>query len=153
MTLDISVDVGAPTPPYEQIRSQIAGYVHGGLLADGARLPTMRALAADLGVATGTVARAYAELEAAGLVASRRRTGTVVTAGAARPAEDAVRQAAAELAQRAREGGVDRETVLAIVRAALLQPDTATAAVPEDDGRRAGPGQVRRTRPSPAQGM
>ncbi len=119
MALDITVDVKAPTPPYEQIRGQIAGYVRGGLLRDGDRLPTMRALAADLGVATGTVARAYAELEAAGLVTSRRRTGTVVTGTAPVPAEEAVRAAADELAARAREAGVDGETVLAIVRTAL----------------------------------
>ena len=124
MALDITVDVKAATPPYEQIRSQIAAYVQGGLLTAGARLPTMRALAADLGVATGTVARAYAELEAAGLVASRRRTGTVVAAGVAhRPrSEQRVREAAAVLARTAAEDGVDAETVLALVRAALVQP-------------------------------
>ncbi|GAB3355914.1 GntR family transcriptional regulator [Modestobacter lapidis] len=123
MALDITVDVQAATPPYEQIRSQIAAYVQGGLLADGTRLPTMRALAADLGVAVGTVARAYAELEAAGLVASRRRTGTVVTGPAAPVSarEDGVRAAAADLAARAQQDGVDGETVLAIVRAALLR--------------------------------
>jgi GntR family transcriptional regulator len=127
MALDITVDVKSPTPPYEQIRSQIAAYVHGGVLTSGARLPTMRALAADLGVATGTVARAYAELEAAGLVASRRRTGTVVTGPARRPAEDEVRRTATRLAVQAREAGLDGETVLAIVRAALVrsaQPGT-----------------------------
>jgi GntR family transcriptional regulator len=121
-TLDITVDVKSPTPPYEQIRSQIAGYVHGGLLADGDRLPTMRALAADLGVATGTVARAYSELEAAGLVASRRRLGTVVTAPVRAPAEDEVRRTAAQLTAQARAAGVDSETVLAIVRGALRTP-------------------------------
>ncbi|MGY1623679.1 GntR family transcriptional regulator [Geodermatophilus sp. SYSU D00965] len=122
MALDITVDVGAAIPPYEQIRSQIAAYVHAGLLPEGARLPAMRALAADLGVATGTVARAYAELEAAGLVASRRRTGTVVTGrGPAAPAEEQLRRTAGELAVQARSLGVDGETVLAIVRAALLQ--------------------------------
>src|SRR4051794_41438347 len=105
MALDITVDVKAATPPYEQIRSQIAAYVHSGLLNDGARLPTMRALAADLGVATGTVARAYSELEAAGLVASRRRTGTVVTRPAERPAEEEVRRTATRLAVQAREAG------------------------------------------------
>ena len=89
VSLDISVDVKSPTPPYEQIRSQIAAYVQSGLLPDGARLPTMRALAADLGVATGTVARAYSELEAAGLIASRRRTGTVVIGPGPRAAEEA----------------------------------------------------------------
>jgi len=120
--LDITVDVRAATPPYEQIRSQIAAYVDAGLLAEGTRLPTMRALAADLGVATGTVARAYAELEAAGLVASRRRTGTVVTG---RPpavrAEDRLQRLADDLAAQARVSGVDGEAVLALVRAALLR--------------------------------
>ena len=121
--LDITVDVKDPTPPYEQIRSQIAAYVHGGLLARDTRLPTMRALAADLGVATGTVARAYAELEAAGLVASRRRTGTVVTGTrTVLPDDAAVREAAAVLARRARESGMDGDTVLAIVRSALARP-------------------------------
>ncbi|MGY1630781.1 GntR family transcriptional regulator [Geodermatophilus sp. SYSU D01186] len=121
MALDITVDVAAATPPYEQIRRQIAAYVDAGLLAEGARLPTMRALAADLGVAVGTVGRAYAELEAAGLVASRRRTGTVVTGRPKAPAEEELRRAAADLAARARAAGVDGETVLAIVRAALLR--------------------------------
>ena len=127
MALDITVDVKAATPPYEQIRGQIAAYVQSGLLADGARLPTMRALAADLGVAPGTVARAYAELEAAGLVASRRRTGTVVTAGSgARPVgEERVREAAAVLARTARADGVAPETVLALVRAALVRQPTS----------------------------
>jgi GntR family transcriptional regulator len=121
--LDITVDVTSPTPPYEQIRGQIATFVRAGLLAEGARLPTMRALAADLGVATGTVARAYAELEAAGLVASRRRTGTVVTGRrvAPDPVEQRLRATAEQLVREAREGGVDGETVLAIVRAALVQ--------------------------------
>ena len=123
-SLDITVDVQAPTPPYEQIRSQIAAYVEGGLLSDGARLPTMRALAADLGVATGTVARAYAELEAAGLVASRRRTGTVVTAPALRPADEQLRRTATQLAVQARDAGLDGESVQAIVRAALLRVTT-----------------------------
>jgi GntR family transcriptional regulator len=122
VALDITVDVGSPVPPYEQIRRQIADYVGSGLLAPGTRLPTMRALAADLGVAVGTVGRAYAELEAAGLVASRRRTGTVVTGGPARAGrgEQRVREAAAELAARARESGMDADAVLAVVRAALL---------------------------------
>jgi GntR family transcriptional regulator len=123
VALDINVDVGSPVPPYEQIRRQVADYVGSGLLAPGARLPSMRALAADLGVAVGTVGRAYAELEAAGLVASRRRTGTVVTGGPVSAGDDErrVRQAAAELAARARESGMDADAVLTIVRAALLQ--------------------------------
>ena len=121
--MDITVDLSSPTPPYEQIRAQIAGLVHGGLLLDGARLPTMRALAADLGVAVGTVARAYRELEAAGLVASRRRTGTVVTSPpAARSAPSVpadVQAAATELAAQAAAAGLDVDATVAVLRSAF----------------------------------
>ena len=121
MAPDIAVDLSSPVPPYEQIRAQIATYVDGGLLAPATRLPTIRALAADLGVAAGTVARAYTELEAAGLVVSRRRTGTVVAARTTAPVADGVRDAADELAARARAGGLSEETVVALVRAALAR--------------------------------
>jgi GntR family transcriptional regulator len=124
MALDITVDVGAAIPPYEQIRSQIAAFVQAGMLPEGTRLPAMRALAADLGVATGTVARAYAELESAGVVTSRRRTGTVVAASlpAAATADERVRRAAAQLVEQARAAGLDGDAVLALVRAAWVRP-------------------------------
>jgi GntR family transcriptional regulator len=131
MALAITIDLKSATPPFEQIRSQIAAYVQGGLLADGARLPTMRALAADLGVATGTVARAYSELEAGGLIVSRRRTGTVVVGSPPVPAaEAAVRRAAAELVAQSRAAGLDGDTVLAIGRGALLQRDVEPGLTP-----------------------
>jgi GntR family transcriptional regulator len=115
----VAVDLTAPTPPYEQIRAQVAGHVATGGLRAGDRLPTVRALAADLGVANGTVARAYRELEAAGVVVSRRRTGTVVAEGA-RGREDAdLRGLATDLAERARADGLDDERVVDLVRGAL----------------------------------
>ena len=55
-------------PPYEQIRSQIARQVADGELPPGTKLPTVRALAATLGIAPNTVARAYRELEHSGVV-------------------------------------------------------------------------------------
>ncbi|GAA3698721.1 hypothetical protein GCM10022377_09660 [Zhihengliuella alba] len=79
MTVSVTIDLEAPTPPYEQIRQQIAASIMLGDLGPGERLPTVRALAADLGVSTGTVNRAYRELESKGLIASRRRAGTVVS--------------------------------------------------------------------------
>ena len=123
MALDITVDVRSAVPPYEQIRGQIATLVDGGLLPPGTRLPTIRALAADLGIAVGTVARAYTELEAAGIVTSRRRTGTMVAERTPQPApvDDGVRNAAAELAARARASGLSEQTVVALVRAALAR--------------------------------
>jgi GntR family transcriptional regulator len=116
--VDIAVDLASPTPPYEQVRVQIAAAISSGRLGVGIRLPTIRALAADLGLATGTVARAYRELETVGLVASRRRAGTVVT-GSPVPAAADVHQAAVELAARAQRAGMDAETTIALLRTAL----------------------------------
>ena len=78
------VDTTDPTPPYEQLRRQLTDLIGSGVLAPGSRLPPLRQLAADLGLAVGTAGRAYRELEAAGLVVSRRGGGTRVAAGAAR---------------------------------------------------------------------
>lgn len=80
MEARIVIDLATATPPYEQIQSQITSLIAVGELREGTRLPTVRSLAGDLGVAAGTVARAYKELEAAGTVITNRRQGTVVAA-------------------------------------------------------------------------
>ena len=80
MTFAVRVDATDPTPPYEQLRRQIADAIGSGVLATGTQLPTVRQLAGDLGVATGTVMRAYAELETDGLVRTARSAGTTVAA-------------------------------------------------------------------------
>ena len=67
----LRVDGASPVPPFEQLRSQVVAAVDAGDLAPGERLPPVRRLAADLGVAAGTVARAYKELEADGVVETR----------------------------------------------------------------------------------
>ena len=78
----LTVDTSNPTPPYEQLRRQLAELIQSAALAPGDRLPPLRQLAADLGLAVGTVARAYRELESAGLISSRRGGGTRVSATA-----------------------------------------------------------------------
>jgi DNA-binding transcriptional regulator YhcF (GntR family) len=65
---------------FEQLRLQVIHQVDNGALAPGTRLPAVRALAERLDVAPHSVARAYKELEAAGIVATRGRNGTVVCA-------------------------------------------------------------------------
>ncbi|WP_304050780.1 GntR family transcriptional regulator [Jatrophihabitans endophyticus] len=74
----LNVDTNSPTPPYEQIRAQVAELAGTEALPPGTRLPTIRQLANDLGLAPGTIARAYRELEAAGVVISRVRHGTTI---------------------------------------------------------------------------
>lgn len=112
------VDAASAVPPYEQIRSQLAGGIGNRTLPTGARLPTVRALAAELGVAVNTVARAYRELEEAGLIETRGRGGSIVTAGGDRGRERAG-QAAADYARLAVALGLDRAEALRIVEAAL----------------------------------
>jgi DNA-binding transcriptional regulator YhcF (GntR family) len=75
------VDPGAALPVFEQLRSQIERLIVSGQMPEGARLPAIRHLATDLGIAPGTVARVYDELARAGLVVSARRRGTVVAPG------------------------------------------------------------------------
>jgi GntR family transcriptional regulator len=77
----VEIDPSSPTPPYEQIRAQVATMIAVGVMPPNTQLPPIRQLAADLGIAANTVARAYRELEQAGLVASRVRHGTTVNHG------------------------------------------------------------------------
>ena len=109
MTLStVTVDVLDPTPPYEQLRRQLADLIGSGVLSPGDRLPPVRQLAADLGLAAGTVARTYRELEQAGYVRSRRGGGTRVAATAPSPPtpQRALEEAAAAYLDRARALGV-----------------------------------------------
>lgn len=76
----VELDPDSHVPPYEQIRAQIATMIGSGVLPAGAHLPSIRQLAADLGLAVNTVARSYRELETEGLVVSRVRHGTTVAA-------------------------------------------------------------------------
>jgi len=85
MNSTLTVNPDDPTPPYEQLRGQLAELIEAGQLADGERLPPLRQLAGDLGLAVGTVARTYRELEAAGFVRSRRGAGTRVAFSAPKP--------------------------------------------------------------------
>jgi GntR family transcriptional regulator len=74
----LSIDADSATAPFEQVRTQIASAVAAGQLSTGTKLPTVRRLAADLGLANNTVARAYRELEADGVIATHGRGGTFV---------------------------------------------------------------------------
>lgn len=67
----IGIDPDSHIPPYEQIRSQISTMAASGILEKGSRLPAIRQLASDVGLAGGTVARAYRELEQEGTISTR----------------------------------------------------------------------------------
>ena len=112
----IAVDDDSPVAPYEQVREQIRNQVDAGELSPGTKLPTVRRLAADLGLAANTVARAYRELEALGVIETRGRAGSVVSGDGV---QQAARQAAHEYAEKVRALGVGRDEALELVRRAL----------------------------------
>ncbi|MFI5960227.1 GntR family transcriptional regulator [Cryptosporangium sp. NPDC051539] len=119
----VVIDPASATPPYEQLRVQFAGQIRDRSLAVGTRLPTIRRLAAELGLAVNTVARAYRELEEAGLIETRGRAGSFVTAGGQHALEQA-RRAAREYAAVVRGLGLDAAEAVRIVEAALDSPVT-----------------------------
>ena len=112
MSADIAIDLSDPTPPYEQLRRQLTTMIETGQLVAGQRLPPVRQLAKDLGLANGTVARTYQELEAAKLVETRRGGGTTVAAvpvPPARLARNRLESAAKAYADTARSLGFGAE--------------------------------------------
>lgn len=123
MSLRIRIDPADPTPPYEQLRRQLTGLITSGALAEGARLPAVRQLASDLGLAAGTVARSYTELEKTELVVSRRGAGTHVatappattaspeTVASPQPAAEALETLAIDAVRRARGLGTTPEAL------------------------------------------
>ncbi|MEU7157807.1 GntR family transcriptional regulator [Streptomyces chrestomyceticus] len=114
----IVIDPASPVPPFEQLRAQLARQIQDRTLAVGTRLPAIRRLAADLGLAANTVGRAYRELEEAGLIETRGAAGSYVSAAGEKGRERA-RRAAAEYAAVIARAGIGTDEALRIVRAAL----------------------------------
>jgi DNA-binding transcriptional regulator YhcF (GntR family) len=116
--MTFSIDPTAAMPPYEQIRVQVIEALRAGELAPGTRMPTVRALAAQLDLAVNTVAKAYRALESDHVIETRGRNGTFVSA-TGDPTEQQAQLAASAYADRVHHLGVDRATALAFVEAAL----------------------------------
>jgi GntR family transcriptional regulator len=110
----ISVDTESPVPPFEQIRTQLTDHIRSGQLGIGQRLPSIRQLAGDLRVATGTVARAYTELETAGLIETSRATGARVRAD--QTINNTVQRAASKFVQAALRNSLTLDDALSAIR-------------------------------------
>lgn len=112
------IDPKGAVPPFEQLKAQVIARVESGKLIAGTRLPAVRQLAADLGIAPNTVARAYRELESDGFLETRGRNGTIVKAKGGDAA--ALLQLEAQVyAARAVELAIPAESALEFVRRAL----------------------------------
>lgn len=113
----VRVDPGGARPLFDQLRTQIIEGVRDGRLSPGTRLPTVRDLAGQLNMAVNTVARAYRELEAAGLLETRGRFGTFVAR--VDPADAAMATAAHTYVAAARALGIGKADALRYIETAF----------------------------------
>ena len=114
--MKLHVDAGLPEPPYAQLREEVRRQVKTGELTAGTRLPPVRKLAEDLGLAPNTVAKAYRELEHLGVIETRGRAGSFVSGDRV---GRAAREYAREYADRVIALGVDPDEAVALVKRAL----------------------------------
>ena len=84
MTIFLEVKPHSGVPVYLQLVEGVRHAIGVGVLGEGERLPTVRALAAELNVAPNTVVKAYNELQREGWISSRPGVGTVVADGVGR---------------------------------------------------------------------
>jgi DNA-binding transcriptional regulator YhcF (GntR family) len=117
----LTIDNDSPTAPFEQVRTQIAAAIASGQLCAGTKLPTVRQLAADLGLAANTVARAYRELETDAVIVTQGRRGTFVHSDVVdepmvhSSVSDRARGAATDYAHTARRLGLSSQEALRLV--------------------------------------
>ena len=113
----VRIDQHAAKPLFDQLRTQIIDGIRDGKLPPGTRLPTVRELAAQMSLAVNTVARAYRELESAGILETRGRFGTFVAR--IDPADTAMATAAHTFVSAARALGIEKDDALRYVESAF----------------------------------
>ncbi|MCP4807790.1 MAG: GntR family transcriptional regulator [Proteobacteria bacterium] len=125
-TLPLQISQASGVPFYRQVHDQVHELIAGGQLTPGERLPSVRDLAKTLLVSLITVRRAYADLEAAGLIVRRQGQGTFV-AETARSVPDASREQAADQlvssVQKALRVGIEATAVTTLVTKTLEAHD------------------------------
>ncbi|HHU38442.1 MAG TPA: GntR family transcriptional regulator [Propionibacterium sp.] len=114
------VDPSLAVPPFEQIKQQIVAARESGEFPANHRLPPVRHLALELGIAPNTVARAYRELEASGVIVTRGRAGSFVT-GTVESAEKAGAAAARDYVATIERLGLTASDAVRLVRGAVGQ--------------------------------
>jgi len=131
--LVVRLNEHSPVPRFEQLRAQLAVMISVGRLRPGSRLPTVRSMASQLGLAPGTVARTYRELQNDGSVVTNRRAGTVVTdepphSEFVAEHKRRIEEAADRLVRDLYQLGQNRDDIIAAVTDAIERSSTAAEA-------------------------
>jgi DNA-binding transcriptional regulator YhcF (GntR family) len=108
-----TIELASDVPPFEQLCFQVVAGVESGDLAAGSSLPTVRALAIELGLAANTVAKAYRALESDGVIQTRGRAGSFVAAP--RLEDPEARRLAAGYVAAVRDRGLSRHEATLLV--------------------------------------
>ena len=117
-SLGLTLDPASAVPTFLQLRAQLIDRVRSGELKPGTRIPTVRALAEELGIAPNTVARSYRELERDEVIETRGRNGSFIAAtGDATQRQAAA--AASAYAERIRQLRLPEDEAVELVRRAL----------------------------------
>lgn len=123
----LTIDPDSRAAPYDQLRQQLTAAINDGELVAGAKLPTVRRLAADLGLAPNTVARTYLEMEREKLIETRGRRGSFVSDhDRPVPERSQAQHAANQYVDSVRRLRIDNATAIRLVQAALDEPTTNT---------------------------
>lgn len=117
--IEFRIDRRSGVATYQQLVNQTRHALRLGLLRPGDQLPTAKEVVAATSINPNTVLKAYRELEREGLVEGRRGMGTFVSASLAQPDAAELREELAAWMRRAREDGLEREYVEALVKAQL----------------------------------
>ncbi|AXK31850.1 GntR family transcriptional regulator [Streptomyces armeniacus] len=129
--MEYRIDRRGGTAAYQQIVQQTKQALRLGILVPGDRLPTAKEVAETCAVNPNTTLKAYRELEREGLVEPRPGLGTFVRRSLARPQAGAgspLREELREWMARAREAGLEREDVAALVASVLEERFAGTTA-------------------------
>ena len=117
--IEFRIDRRSGVAAYQQLVNQTKHALRLGLLQPGDQLPTVKEVVATTTINPNTVLNAYRELEHGGHGGGRRGVGTFVSAVLTQPDADQLREELAGWMRRAREDGLDREYVEALVKALL----------------------------------
>ena len=122
--IELRLDARSGLPTYLQIVQQVKHALRLGLLVPGDQMPTIRELVASLAINPNTVLKAYRELEMEGLIGGRPGQGTFVLQSLPGASQDDLAEMRTALQRwfaRARELGLDEESIVALFTTTLRQ--------------------------------
>jgi len=123
----LQVNPKSPLPLYAQLVDQLGLAIGRGELAPGSQLPTVRQMGVDLAINPNTVAKAYSELERAGLIVTRQGSGTYVREDPVAPAPEERQRRLVEIMEaalgQATALGYKPEELLRELRAHITAPN------------------------------